>query len=262
MSRLPVGRTVIGFLVVLAFTAMMAPRAAAAAPDQKAVQIAHAMMNAMGGQNAWNQTHFVRFDFKVMKNGKTMTSRSHLWDKWGGRYRIEFTPSPGHQEVVLFNTNTKQGTAYLDGKPLSGAANEKAIKNAYGMFINDMYWLAMPWKWLDPGVHLQYMGKKPYKGKSFDVVELTFGHVGLTPGDRYDAYVSPDSHLMMHWQYRLQSGNTGAWDWEYGDDNGVKLAKTHRNSQGMEINMGDVQTMKTVNDAFFTDPAHMLATMR
>ena len=262
MSRMPVWRTVSGLFVLLAMLAMASPLSAAPAPEGRAGQIAQAMMNAMGGHNAWNQTHFVRYDFTVKKNGKTMTSRSHLWDKWGGRYRVEFSPSAGHHEVVLFNTNTKQGTAWLDGKKLSGAANEKALKDAYGMFINDMYWLSMPWKWLDPGVHLRYMGKKPYQGKQYDVVELTFGHVGLTPGDRYDAYVSPDSHLMTHWQFRLQSGNTGAWDWQYGDYNGVKLAKTHTNAQGMEISMGDVHTMKQVDDAFFTDPAHMLAQMK
>lgn len=262
MSRVPMGRTVFGLFVLLALMATASPLSAATAPEGKAEQIAHTMMGAMGGQSAWNQTHFVRYDFQVMKDGKTMMSRSHLWDKWGGRYRVEFTPSPGHQEVVLFNVNSKQGAAYLDGKKLSGTESDKALKDAYGMFINDMYWLSMPWKWLDPGVHLKYMGRKAYEGKPFDVIELTFGHVGLTPGDRYDAYVSPQNHLMMHWQYRLQSGNTGSWDWQYGDYSGVKLAKAHTNAQGMQINMGDVQTMKQVDDAYFTDPSRMLAQMK
>lgn len=250
------------WLLALAGVLMLVSPLSAAPANGKAEQIAHAMMEAMGGPNAWNQAHYVRFDFKVMGKGKVLASRSHLWDKWSGNYRLEFSPKPGQHEVVLFNVNTHKGTAYLDGKALSGAENDKQVKSAYGMFINDMYWLAMPWKWLDSGVHLRYVGKKMYAGKDCDVVELTFGHVGLTPGDRYDAFVAPDSHLMIHWEYHLQSHQTGSWDWHYGDHHGMKLASTHTNAQGMQINMGDVQVPSQVDNAFFTDPSHDLSQLK
>ena len=94
-----------------------------------------------------------------------------------------------------------------------------------------------------------------------DVVRLTFGHVGLTPGDRYDAFVSGQSHLMTHWDYKLQSGDKGAWDWEYSDHNGLKLAKNHTSAK-MSINMGDVRVLDTVDDAFLTDPKKTLAELK
>jgi len=226
---------------------------AAAARDPKAVEIAQAMQQAMGGQDAWNAARFVRFDFKVTIGGETKADRSHLWDKQTGRYRLD-----QKNRVVLMNMASKQGTVYVDGKKLEGPAATKAIEEAYGAYINDFYWLAMPWKWLDEGVNLKYLGKKPHGGENCDVVELTFGKVGLTPGDRYQAFVSPKSHLMTHWEYTLQSGTKGSWDWQYGDYAGVKLASNHTSPPDKSINMGVVRLSKDVDDSFFTDPLRRL----
>jgi hypothetical protein len=230
--------------------------------DPKAEEIAKAMMQAMGGQDAWNAAHFVRYDFKVTAGGKQVVDRAHLWDKQAGRYRLEQKNKAGESQVILFNTATKQGTAYISGKALEGAAAEKALKDAYATYINDMYWLAMPWKWMDAGVNLKYEGPKKRGAETFDVVQLTFDHVGLTPGDRYHAYVSPASHLMTHWEYILQSGNKGSWDWQYADTGGIKLASNHTSEDGKSINMGDVRVLKTVDDSYFSDAAHGLQSLK
>jgi hypothetical protein len=244
----------IGKLAVLA----MSSAAAIYAADTKTTEIAQAMMSAMGGVDNWNRAHFVRYDFKVTAGGKTAVDRAHLWDKMTGRYRIDGKTKEGKPTVALFNASTKQGAAYVDGKKLEGEAGAKAMKDAYGTFINDMYWLSMPWKWMDMGVHLKYLGQKPRGKDQYDVVELTFGKVGLTPGDRYEAYVSPKSHLMEHWEYTLQSGNKGSWDWEYTTTGGIKLAKNHTSADGKSIEMGDVKVMESADDALFTDPSKPL----
>ncbi len=254
-------------LVVLTvlFLNLAGVRQAAADPqrDPKAEQIARTMMQALGGEDAWNSAHFVRFDFKVSMGGKMVEDRSHLWDKRSGRYRLEKKTKASKSEVVLFNVGDKQGSAYLDGKKLEGQQAKKVLEDAYGAFINDMYWLAMPWKWMDPGVNLKYLGPKTRGHETYDVVELTFDHVGLTPGDKYHAFVSQESHLMTHWQYTLQSGDKGAWDWEYGDYKGVKLASNHPSADHkMSINMGDVRILDAVDDAFFTDPSRSLSELK
>jgi len=232
---------------------------AAETRDAKAVALAHQVRLAMGGEQAWDQVHFVRFEFKVSKGNQVLGERSHLWDKFSGRYRLEFTSKDGKRHVTLFNVNDHKGTAYVDGQALTGPAGDKALQEAYGAFINDMYWLAMPWKWLDPGVNLKYLGKRPLAGGQDDVVELSFGKVGLTPGDHYRAFISPTSHLMTHWEYVLQSGDKGAWDWAYTESNGVKLGQNHTNTQGMSINMGTVKVLSTVDDRFFTDPTTLVS---
>jgi hypothetical protein len=250
-------RIVLGFLIV---TASLVP-AAEPRRDAKAEEIAHAVMNAMGGEKAWYAAHFVRFDFIVDLGAKVVERRSHLWDKMTGRYRVEDKTKDGKPRVVLFNINDRNGDAYVDGKKLEGPASAKAVKDAYEAFINDMYWLAMPWKWLDQGVHLQYLGPKTMGTDKGDVVRLTFAHVGLTPGDLYDVFVSAQSHLMTHWDFKLQGGDKGAWDWEYGDYNGLKLAKNHTSAK-MSINMGGVRVLDKVDDAFLTDPKRTLAELK
>ena len=40
-------------------------------------------MEALGGTDAWNKTRFLRFDFAVDHEGKTVVRRSHVWDKRG-----------------------------------------------------------------------------------------------------------------------------------------------------------------------------------
>ncbi len=241
-------------LLVLTVTSIGAIYAA----DAKTSEIAQAMMAAMGGADNWNRAHFVRYDFKVTAGGAVRVDRSHLWDKRTGRYRIDGKTKDGKPSIAMFNTTNQQGAAYVDGKKLEGAEAAKAMKDAYATFINDMYWLSMPWKWMDMGVNLKYKGQKPRGTTQFDVVELTFGKVGLTPGDRYEAYVSPKSHLMEHWEYTLQSGDKGSWDWEYTTTGGVKLAKNHTSADGKSINMGDVKIMDSADEALFTDPAKHL----
>lgn len=230
------------------------PAAAAETRDPKAVEIAKTMMKAMGGEDAWAKAHFVRYDFRVTVDGKTVVDRAHLWDKTTGRYRIDSKLPDGKPVVTVFNVNDRKGTVYVAGEALRGAEAEKGLKDAYGAFINDMYWLAMPWKWLDMGVNLKYVGQKTLGAKSYDVVELTFGKVGLTPGDRYLAYVSPKTHLMEHWEYTLQSGTKDAWDWTYISTGGVTLAADHTTvDHKKRIGMGSVQVTGQVDDSLFTD---------
>lgn len=252
-------RAVAALTAALLAPAIVAP-AIAQQRDAKAVELGKSVMQAMGGEKAWDNVHFVRYDFIVSMGGETRANRSHLWDKWAGRYRFESKTKDGKSQVVLFNVNDQQGDVYIDGSRIEGDdAAAAALKGAYSAFINDMYWLAMPWKWLDQGVNLKYIGPKEHEGKNYEVVELTFQKVGLTPGDTYNAYVDPSSKLMTYWEYTLQSGNTGAWNWEYAAHSGVKLASNHTNAEGASINMGAVAVFEKVEDAFFTDPARALS---
>lgn len=231
--------------------------------DAKAVEIARAMMQVMGGENGWNSVRFIRFDFDVTKEGKTLVNRAHLWDKHTGRYRLETKTKDGKSEVVLFNTATRDGAAYVEGRKLEGDEAKMALEDAYGAWINDMYWLAEPWKWLEAGVNLKHQGEKKRGGETFDVVELTFNHVGLTPGDTYHAFVSQKSHLMTHWEYKLQGGQTGSWNWDYTESSGIKLASNHVSEDGKtSINMGGVRALGRADDAFFADPAHSLSQLK
>lgn len=228
--------------------------------DPKAVAVANAMQDAMGGLANWQKAHFVRFDYIVKNGRRTSVQRSHLWDKWNGRYRLEEKMKDGKTEVVLFNSATKEGSAYIDGNKLTGDQAANALKQAYADYINDTWWLAMPFKWLYPGTNLKYIGVRRRGHDKYDVVELSFNSgAGLTPGDKYTAWVDQNSHLMTHYSYVLQNHKRGGWNWEYTETNGIKLASNHIAADPEQISMGDVRILDSVDDAFFTDPSHMLS---
>jgi plasmid maintenance system killer protein len=174
------------------------------ASDPKAVKVAQEVMEALGGEQAWRSTHFLRFDFAVGKEGKTLFSRSHTWDKWTGDYRLEGKTKEGKTYLTIMSLNTKDGKAYRDGKALEGEEKKKALEDAYGAWVNDTYWLLMPYKMQDPGVVLSYDGTKAQGKDPCDVVVLHFSGVGLTPKDSYSVWVNQKTHLVERWDYVLQ----------------------------------------------------------
>ena len=126
--------------------------------DPKAVEVARTMMQAMGGEDAWNAVHFVRFDFKINAGGTLKQDNAHLWDRKDGRYRIERTLKDGKHEVDLFSMadyeRDKSGSVYVNGKKLEGDEARELLADAYRSYINDTWWLCMPWKWMVTGVNL------------------------------------------------------------------------------------------------------------
>jgi len=215
--------------------AVLAPlHVVAAPPDPKAAALAQRSMDAMGGKAAFEARPFVRFDWAVERDGTIGARFEHRWDRATGRYRLDGKTKEGKAFRVLFNVNDRQGQAWLDGKLLEGKEASDHLEMAYGRFINDSYWLLMPWKWLDPGVTLAYAGEKTIGGQSFEVALLTFEKgVGLTSGDRYWGFVSKQSGRMERWEYLLEKedGSPGegaptAWIWSDWKEagGGVRLA--------------------------------------
>src|SRR5690606_27145444 len=79
---------------------------------------------------------------------------------------------------------------------------DEALRGAYGGFVNDSYWLLMPYKWADDGVNARYVGEETdADGRRWEVVELTFDEVGLTPQNKYRGFVNPETGLMERWHH-------------------------------------------------------------
>ena len=133
--------------------------------DPKAVEIANAVMKAGGGEGGWASARFLRFTFTYEKDGSILTSRTHYWDRMGDRHRIEMIDREGKNVVCLTDLGKKEGVCTVDGKPLYEAEAKPYIDRAYAVWINDTYWLIMPYKMLDPGVHLKYEGEVKEGGK-------------------------------------------------------------------------------------------------
>ncbi len=193
----------------------------------------------MGGAEAFERLRTLRFDFVVLRGGEEVARRSHVWDRHDGRYRAAWRTKDRREAVALFDVHEpRAGRAWLDGSPVVGAALAGLLEEAFGLFINDTYWLLMPAKMLDPGVRLGYEGESSEDGRVFDVVQLSFDDgVGLTPGDRYWAHVSRSTGLIERWDFVLQGrgpGERATFYWEDWKDvgGGVRLSLRKRSADG------------------------------
>lgn len=158
--------------------------------DERAIRIADEVMAAGGGREAWDKTHYVSWRF----SGR----RLHVWDKWSGNIRVE-----GNNMVILMNLHSKQGKAWKAGEVISDPDSlEQALQFGYEVWVNDSYWLFLPYKLKDSGVTLRYLGeRKTQDERDADVLVLTFKNVGVTPQNKYHVYVDKETHLVIQWDY-------------------------------------------------------------
>lgn len=178
---------IVGLLLISA----VPPPAAAAHSDPRAVAIAEHVLQAMGGREAWDATRYLKWSF--------FGRRTHTWDRETGDLRIE-----DGDRVVLMNVRTRAGRVFDKGVEITDpGAKGEALETGYAQWINDSYWLLMPYKMLDPGVNLVYEDESALPdGRPADRLGLTFEPgTGLTPANRYDVWVARDTGLVERWAY-------------------------------------------------------------
>lgn len=202
-------------LLAGACTPPEAPEAPAFPLETRADSVAFRAFERLGGPEAWAALPYLGFEFAFEpRDGARRPGRRHLWNRQTGDYRLEWTQGADSAYVALFNVNTRQGHVYLNGQPLPDSLQPALLERAYAGFINDTYWLLMPVKMLDPGVHRAYVADS--SDATADVLHLSFGEVGLTPGDQYWVWVDRTSGRVTHWCYVLQDRRNRPpthWDW-------------------------------------------------
>lgn len=167
-----------------------APTFDVAGSDARAIELADRTMCAMGGRKAWDETRVLAWNF--------FGRRKHVWDKWTGDYRLD-----EGERTVLMNLNTGKGRVFEKGVEVTDeAARAKALASAKSTWINDSYWLVMPYKLKDDGVTLKWKGDGALPdGRTADVLELSFQSVGDTPQNVYHVWIARDTHLVEQWAY-------------------------------------------------------------
>lgn len=162
------------------------------AAEVQAKKIADNVVKAMGGRKAYDNTRHITWNF--------FGSRKLTWDKWTGNVRIDFLKE---NSIFLVNVQTKTGKILKNGIEITQVDSvAKYVKQANSIWINDSYWLLMPFKLHDAGVNLLYLGKeKTQQGEEADVLQLSFQGVGLTPENQYKIYVNPATNLVNQWAF-------------------------------------------------------------
>lgn len=161
--------------------------------DDFAIALADSVMHAMGGREAWDQTRLLQWTF--------MGRRKLWWDKWTGDVRIESVDS-SYQYLV--NIHTRQGRVRRNGLEYTGSDSlQYFLDQAVSIWINDSYWLFMPFKLKDDGLRLRYLGdsQPTASGKAAYWIELTFRNVGDTPDNKYHVAIDKETYLVSEWQF-------------------------------------------------------------
>ncbi len=170
----------------------------AAGSDAKAIALADAAMDAMGGRKNWDNTRYITWNF--------FGNRRLTWDKWTGDARVE---NLKNDQTVLLNVNNDKGRVMKNGEEITQPDSvAKYVKQAKSAWINDSYWLVMPYKLKDSGVTLKYLGEdKTEDGAAAEKIQMTFENVGDTPQNKYHVWLSPESKMVTQWAYFSKAEN-------------------------------------------------------
>jgi plasmid maintenance system killer protein len=211
--------------------------------DAKAIEIADKVMMAQGGKKNWDKTHFITWNFFGV--------RKLVWDKWSGNVRIDNLKDGS---IALLNVNTMKGKILRNGTEIMQADSvEKYLKQAKSAWINDSYWLVMPFKMKDSGVTLKYLGEeKTEAGVVSAVLQMTFENVGDTPQNRYKVWVDKDKNLVTQWAYFAKADNEKPnfiMPWLNYQQQGKIMLSGDRGQRKLT----DIQVFDKISKAVFTD---------
>ncbi len=209
--------------------------------DEMAIAIADQVMEAMGGRKSWDETRFLSWDF--------FGNRHLIWDKLQGDVRIDF-PDGNVYQVNVFDGN---GLAKKnDSEVVHPDSLAKELDRAKRIWINDSYWLVMPFKLKDSGVTLKYLGlEQSQDGTPSHTLELTFKEVGVTPQNRYLVYVDTTTHLVNQWAFYRDVGQDSAnfvLPWANYQQHGKILLSSNRG----ERNLNHIQVLDSLPPEVFT----------
>ncbi len=201
--------------------------------DPKAIEIADAVMAASGGRATWDSTQYLSWTF--------FGARKHTWNKSTGDIVID---DMADSTKFVLNLNTMEGEVTVKGKVL-GELDSKAayLKRGKDKWINDSYWIFMPFKLKDSGVTLKYIGEgETSEGTKADIIQLTFDNIGVTPDNKYHVYVDKESSLVVQWDFFSSFADeiprfSNPWN-EYADYNGLMLSGGRGNRKITDIKVG------------------------
>lgn len=181
--------------------------------ETRADTLAMRSFDAVGGPEAWSHVRYLKFDFGREAGTDKTVFRTHLWDRVTGDYRLEWDQDED-RIVVIFNVNTREGTAAANGEVLPAEEQEDLLARAYRAYINDTYWLLAPIKLLDEGVTRTMVPDSATTEQ--EVIKLTYDNVGLTPGDQFWFWLNRTTGQLQTWGYILEGREEAPitkWDW-------------------------------------------------
>lgn len=171
----------------------------------------------------------LKFTFNVKVNDTLRSSRRWVWDTKTNKISL-----------------TEKDSVMSYTKKDSLAEDKKMIDRK---FVNDSYWLLFPYqlKWSNANFSEVKTAESPISGKEMKMLTVSYpSEGGYTPGDSYDIYFN-DDYMIQEWVYKPAGGGGNmATTWEdYGDFEGVKIARSHKSKDGsFELFFSDISVEK------------------
>ena len=211
-------------------------RAQSSSSPDRAHETAVHVLEALGGAERFAALRGLRWSFGSSVNDTVRSTRRHAWDKRSGWHKASGVGRDGVAFAVAHVLgDSTRGWATLGTRSLSGDSLTRAIHRGDALWTNDCYWFLMPYKLLDPGVTLADLGDTTIAGRPHRRLGLSFGDVGLTPGDRYTVFVDAADWRVTRWTYVLEGQTTPPveWSWEgWEQHEGLWFPTIHRAPQG------------------------------
>jgi hypothetical protein len=229
------------FLLVM----MVGAERASAQAVTREMALVNGVLHAMGGKDNYNNLRYVSWNF--------FGKRTLIWDKWKGNVRIDYNDG----SLTIITSLHANKTQVVKNGVVITHPDSLQYYHAKGqqILLNDSYWLFMPFKLQDKGVHLKYIGKgETLDNQMSEVLQLTFDNVGLTPLNKYHVHIDPNTNLIVQWDYFVRADEetptfTNSWtDYKW---YGKILLSSGRGSFG---NITDIKTYQSIPDRVFSDP--------
>ena len=215
-----------------------------AGSDQRAIEIADKVMNAMGGRKNWDNTRFFTWNF--------FGARTLWWDKLNGDVKIKM-----HREdstVIIVNIYDESGIVSKNGEIMTNPDSVLFYtKRGKGIWINDAYWLFMPFKLKDSGVTLTYVGEDTTQvGQLSDVLQLTFENVGNTPQNKYHIWIDRSDNLIKQWAF-FRENDMGEPNFITPWDDYRKYGEILLAGDRGERDITEIKVLENIDESFFKE---------
>ena len=230
--------------------------------DSKADSIAMRIIEASGGQAAWDAAAFLRFDFKLYNDRNLSYSIQHLWDKKLGIYRIEMPGPNSEPYVAVFYTDTFDAKVYWKGSELIKKDAEALMERFRIRYFHDLFFISAPFLLFDPGVTRKYLPDSTSEAE--DVIQVTIPHWEGLPSTSFYFYSDRKSGRLVRTSYPLPNGEIRSFLWldyeEYAAADGSILLSTRKRAEGHPflIETGRIALPPLVGSDLFMSPTPVL----
>ena len=227
-------------------------------PDTPADSLALLVLDANGGQQAWESLRYLQFSYATLQSGTREDVARHLWDRAAGFARVEWRHGDS-LIVALLDLEADEGQVFVDGVPADTASYENLLLDAIRRHVNDTYWLMAPVFMFEPGVtrHLN----ADASSAEVAVLEITPHEEAPIPFGPHAFYVERETGNILRWAIpRLQMtdapGHT--WNWlEYRDyevpGGSVRFSTRKERTDGsLSVQTDQIETPSVVVDTMFT----------